>query len=148
MILSAGDHYFILPYTPHSLSSIGKNEFSYKVLCVKIDSLSKQADDTLIFAKNCIEKADNGFNIDSLSSDVCLSKYHLTRTFKERFGVTPYQYYISEKIKKIRQGLRSQLSLSDLTFDLGFSDQSHLCNTFKKHMGISPLQYVYSCRQC
>lgn len=135
------------PYTPHTLSSVRGNEFRYSVLCFKNFYEPLTLSDTIISAKEYIEKAPTGFNIEALSKVVHISKYHLERKFKEQIGTTPYQFYISKKIKKIRQGLQSQLSLSDLAFDLGFSDQSHLCNTFKKYMGITPLQYACSYSQ-
>jgi AraC-like DNA-binding protein len=56
-------------------------------------------------------------------------------------GVTPYQFYIQEKIKQIRKGLLKQQPISDLVFNFKFSDESHLCNTFKKHIGITPMQF-------
>lgn len=142
--LRAGDCYVIPAYTPHTLSSVGDNEFRYLTCCIKNSHRHSVLSDAVFYAKKYIENASKEFNLNELSEAMHFSKYHLIREFKEQFGITPYQYYISEKVKKIRQGLHSQLSLSDLVFDLGFSDQSHLCNTFKKHMGISPLQYTFS----
>ena len=84
------------------------------------------------------------FNIDALSDTVHISKYHLDRIFKEQLGITPYQFYIGDRIKKIRQGLQAHLPLPDIVYDLNFFDQSHLCHTFRKHMGISPTQYACS----
>ena len=72
---------------------------------------------------------------------VNVSKFHFIREFKNEVGITPYQFILNLKIKKIRQGVILQQPLSDLALDYGFSDQSHLCNTFKKYMGVSPLQF-------
>ena len=143
-ILSIGDFYIIPPYTLHALSSIGNDRFSYKVICFKNFTNRKGFDSPVFCAKSYIENVTNDFDIDSLSRAVHISKYHLDRIFKEQIGITPYQFYINDRIKKIRQGLQTHLPLSDMVYDLNFSDQSHLCNIFKKHVGISPTQYARS----
>ena len=147
-VLSTGDCYVVPPYAPHTLSSVKLRKFSYFVLCFKNFFVQKRLNDVVANAKVYIEATSSSeFSIDALSQAVSISKYHLDRIFKEQVGVTPYQFYISKRVKKIRQGLHAHSTLSDLVFDLNFSDQSHLCNTFKKHMGISPMQYARShCR--
>jgi len=143
-ILTAGDYYIIPPYTPHSLSPVNNKAFSYSVCCFKGFHAKQNLSDVIADTKEYIEKTPAEFNLTMLSEAIHISKYHLNRKFKEQIGITPYQFYVNERVKKIRQGLLSSSSLSDLAFELGFSDQSHLCNAFKKHMGISPLQYVSS----
>lgn len=143
-ILSKGDNYIIPPYMPHTLSSINNKIFSYSVCCFKNFRLPLLTEDYISKALGIIKTEPAQFSLEFLANAVHISKFHLERKFKEQVGITPYQYYLNEKIKKIRQGLLSHKSLSDLTFDLGFSDESHLCNTFKKHVGISPLQYASS----
>lgn len=142
-ILNQGSKYIISPYSPHSLAPINGNVYSYVTICLKehsfkIPNLSEYA----ALAKEFVEHSNSPVpKIQDMSEFVGLSKYHFIRKFKEKVGVTPYQFILNEKIKKARQGILSRQSLSDLALDLGFSDQSHLCNTFKKHMGISPLRY-------
>lgn len=143
-ILTAGDYYVIPPYTLHTLSSIEYEQFSYKVICFKNSSKRRKFDDLISYAKSYIENTMSEFNIDMLAKTVHISKYHLDRVFKEQVGITPYQFYINDRIKKIRQSLQSNLPLSDMVFDLNFYDQSHLCNTFRKHVGITPTQYAKS----
>ncbi len=143
-VLRAGDAYVIPPYTPHSLSSIGAEKFRYAVLCVKGVCPERTFSDSVLAAKRYIERAPAALRIDALAGAVHMSKYHLDRVFKAQIGITPYQFHIRGKIKKVRLGLQTHSPMPDLVFDLGFADQSHLCNTFKRHMGISPAQYVGS----
>ena len=143
-VLSTGDYYVIPPYTLHTLSAVRTEMFQYCVICIKNSADLKKFDSIVSCAKTYIEKVTSDFNVDELSNAVHISKYHLDRIFKQQVGITPYQFYINNRVKKIRQGLQARLSLSDMVFDLNFSDQSHLCNTFKKYVGISPTQYVRS----
>lgn len=152
-ILTKGEVYVIPPFTPHSLSAVNGGNYAYTALCLKnvLGGRNKRNDfcqnniyekDYIALAKSFIQsRLEYSFDLQALSEHVCVSKFHLIREFKKRFGVSPYQFYLSEKVKKIRQGLVLKQSLSDLTFALGFSDQSHLCNTFRKFMGITPLQF-------
>lgn len=147
-MLTTGDCYIIPPYAPHSLSSVNDKEFRYTVCCFKDTDVRLNTDSIVRSAIDYIENSKKDFNLDSLSKVVHISKYHLARKFKEQVGITPYQFCINSRISKIRHHLQTQSSLSDLTYDLGFTDQSHLCNTFKKHMGITPLQYSASYYRC
>jgi len=144
VFLSAGNYYVIPPYTPHTLSSVAFERFSYSVICFKNYNTEKQFNNAVLAAKNYIEASTSNFCIDALSQAVHISKYHLNRVFKEHVGITPYQFYIADRLKKVRHGLQSGLPLSDIIFNLHYFDQSHLCHMFKKHIGISPTQYVHS----
>lgn len=116
---------------------------------VEIDySCKKRTSNTIVllavdFIKDSLNES---FDLQKLSQHTNITKYHLVRLFKNQMGVTPYQFYIQEKIKQIRKGLLKQQPISDLVFDFNFSDESHLCNTFKKHIGITPMQFKESCK--
>ncbi|MGE5458862.1 MAG: AraC family transcriptional regulator [Methanobacterium sp.] len=90
------------------------------------------------------EHSSEPFSLQELCNYTHVTKYHLSRAFKEQMGVSPYQYYIQEKVRSVKQGLSQARSNVDITYDLSFSDQSHLCNTFKKHVGLTPKQYKKS----
>jgi AraC family transcriptional regulator len=87
------------------------------------------------------------FNIGlhELAGLVNLSPYHFGRLFKQTVGRSPYQFILQLKIecamKLIKQ---NQGPISDIAYQLNFSDQSHFSNAFRKATGISPRQYLYS----
>ena len=145
-VLSTGDYYVIPPYTLHTLSSVGLGRFSYQAVCYKNLRARKEFTKSVSSAKKYIENTLSECNLDTLSDTVYVSKYHLNRIFKEELGISPYQFYISQRVKRVKQGLQADLPLSDMVYNLGFCDQSHLCNTFLKHVGISPMQYTRSYR--
>jgi AraC-like DNA-binding protein len=70
-----------------------------------------------------------------------LSRYHLIRSFKARYGLSPHAYQLDERIKNAKVLLKSGHSLLDTSYSLGFTDQSHLQRNFKKRLGITPKQY-------
>lgn len=146
-ILMTGDLFTIPPDNPHSISAIDGMEYSYITLCFKNMNFNRGVSDYhyTAIAKSFIESQPaHTIDLQTLSDFVHVSEFHLIREFKKAVGVSPHQFCLMEKVKKIRQGLMIQQPLSDLALSLGFSDQSHLCNTFKKFMGITPLQYKHS----
>lgn len=74
-------------------------------------------------------------------SSVCeVSEYHLIRSFKKHFGITPRQYLISRRVSEARKLLASGMSATAAAYECGFADQSHLNRYFKKVTGYTPGQ--------
>lgn len=92
---------------------------------------------------NYMEKnIDKPVSLEELSSFNNLSKSQLTEVFKEKTGYSPIDFFIRLKIQKAC----SQLDLSDLTVaevssNVGYSDQYYFSRIFKKIMGMSPSDY-------
>lgn len=90
------------------------------------------------------ENLNEPFSLPKLCNYAHITKFHLLRIFKQQMGVAPYQFYIQERVRKIKQGLLEEQPAVNLVYDLNFTDQSHLCNTFKKHVGLTPKQFQKS----
>lgn len=80
-------------------------------------------------------------SLDDLAKASGLSRYHLIRSFKQRYGLSPHAYQLDERIKHAKTLLKSGHSLIDTSHLLGFADQSHLQRNFKKRLAITPKQY-------
>ena len=80
-------------------------------------------------------------------ADVCgMSPYHLIRVFRRAVGVTPYAYLVQLRVNRAQAMLCQGLSVADVAYSCGFSDQAHLTRTFKKSVGVPPGRYVRSVR--
>lgn len=78
------------------------------------------------------------FSLDELSDHFFISKYHLSREFKNYFGITLNHYVIAKRITMVKKLLRfSDLSLEEISAKCGFYDTSYLNKQFKKSEGIS-----------
>ncbi len=78
--------------------------------------------------------------------DLCGQIYHspsqTIRIFKKAFGVTPYQYLISQRMELAKLLLlNSNKSIREISADLNFYDEHYFSNLFKDKNGISPLKY-------
>lgn len=65
---------------------------------------------------------------------------YISILFKKHTGESIKQYVIKHRIKLIEARLLySQLSLSELADEFGYTDESHLCRQFKKYTGTTPI---------
>jgi len=63
----------------------------------------------------------------------------LSRLFSEVEGITVEQFFILQKIEKVKEWLAyDELTLSEIAWKLGYSSVAHLSSQFKKVTGFSP----------
>ena len=62
--------------------------------------------------------------------------------FKQQTGISYQDYLLDYRIKLVETYLRhSSIRLSEIAYELQFSDESHLSKLFKKHRGMTPGEY-------
>ncbi len=84
----------------------------------------------------------NDFTISHVSKIANMSVYYYTRLFKKIMQRSPYDYLIDLRIQKACELLvKSQLSITDICFQCGFSNHSHFSSTFRKRMNLTPSNY-------
>ena len=70
------------------------------------------------------------------------SEYHFLRFFKNETGKTCTQYINNFRVEKAAILLsNTNLSITDIAYEVGFGDISYFIKTFKKQMSISPAKY-------
>jgi len=71
------------------------------------------------------------------------TEYHsLSQLFSSQESLTIEQYYILQKIEKVKELLvYEDLSLSDIAYKLNYSSPAHLSTQFKKITGLSPSHF-------
>lgn len=74
-------------------------------------------------------------------SNMSLSK--LQRLFKQVFGSTVFQYYQTFRIREAARLLREeQQSVSEVGYQLGFTNLSHFSKVFEQQLGVTPKKYT------
>ncbi len=67
---------------------------------------------------------------------------YLSDLFSSIEGITIEQYFISQRIEKVKELLvYDQLSLSEIAYQLGYSSVHHLSAQFKKVTGLTPSHF-------
>ena len=86
---------------------------------------------------------DDHFSIRKFITDHIFKDYSsISRLFSEVEGITIEQFFILQKIEKIKEWLvYNEQSLSQMAFNLGYSSTQHLSNQFKKFTGMTPSQF-------
>ena len=88
-----------------------------------------------------IEASEEFLSLQQLSEQSGLSRYAIIRLFKSNLGLPPHSYQLNLKINAARKLLRQGQDIAELSYQLGFSDQSHFQRVFKQLTGTTPKVY-------
>ena len=81
--------------------------------------------------------------LDELADIAGLSPFHLVRVFKDETGLPPHTYLTHVRILRAREMLQNNpMSIADVAYATGFTDQSHLTRWFKRIVGVTPGKYA------
>ena len=98
--------------------------------------------DTVIGIRNEIEKNyHTDLNLEVLSQNQFISKFHLLRLFKRYYGLTPRQYLIDKRIEKSKENLKNGMSVTEACFAVGFESLGSFSTLFKSKTGKSPREF-------
>ena len=74
-----------------------------------------------------------------------ISEYYLAHIFKDAFDSPPMQYVMKRRIGEAQNLLSdTDMSITDITYHLGFSSVSHFTSSFSRYVGTSPGKYRQS----
>jgi AraC family transcriptional regulator len=80
-------------------------------------------------------------SLAELAAEAGVHPAHLTRAFRQRFGVTVCQYSRSLRLEWAAARLPEEGSLAQIALEAGFADQSHFTRAFRHHFGVTPGRY-------
>lgn len=79
---------------------------------------------------------------DYLSEKLDHNYTYLSNLFSEVKGITIEQFYLANKIEKVKELLvYDELNLSEIAWKLHYSNVAHLSNQFKKMTGLTPSHF-------
>ena len=79
---------------------------------------------------------------DLLSTELGYDYSYLSNLFSSVEGITIEKYLILQKIEKVKELLvYDELSLNDISYQLGYSSTQHLSQQFKKVTGLTPSHF-------
>jgi AraC-like DNA-binding protein len=88
------------------------------------------------------ERYHEPINLDEMSREACLSRYHFVRRFREEFATTPHQYLIDRRIEKAKELLRHRrMTVTDVCFQVGFESLGSFSTLFRQRVGDAPTSY-------
>lgn len=87
-------------------------------------------------------RLDEAPNIASLAREAGMSEPKMRKLFKQIFGMGVFEYYQSVRMKEAARLLKEKrLTVSEVGYQLGFTNLSHFSRVFEQHMGVKPKKY-------
>lgn len=83
-------------------------------------------------------------SLDTLSKKFYISKYHLSRQFKQYVGFTIHQYIMKKRLIIAKIHLHNGASIDSAYIHSGFNNYQNFIKAFKDEFGLSPKKYVAS----
>ncbi|MBS1605863.1 MAG: helix-turn-helix transcriptional regulator [Bacteroidetes bacterium] len=81
-------------------------------------------------------------DLERLSREACLSRYHFHRLFTRIYRLTPHQYLTRKRIEQARLCLAArELTVTEICNRVGFESIGSFSLLFKKEMGAPPTNY-------
>ena len=96
-------------------------------------------------ALESIEKnmSNSEFSVECFLRDLGVSRMQLYRKLKALTGLSPNEFIRSIRLKRAAQLLsQNQLSVAEVTYEVGFSDLQYFRNCFKKQFNVNPSDYA------
>lgn len=81
--------------------------------------------------------------LDEIAEQLHISKYYMSRIFKDVTGVTVMQYMMQRRLLRAKYLLEMhpEKSILDIALESGFESASHFSRKFRKHYQITPTEY-------
>lgn len=81
-------------------------------------------------------------SLDTLADHLHISKYYVSRIFKQETGATLMDYILARRIKQACLLLTtSNKSIEHISIEVGMNNFPYFCQAFKKLVGLTPLTY-------
>jgi signal transduction histidine kinase/ligand-binding sensor domain-containing protein/DNA-binding response OmpR family regulator len=155
---SGADEYVTKPFNPKVLQLKVKNLINRRnvlheyfrgqaILNLEPSRVTlSSADDQ--FIKNALElvelnMSNASYTVEEMSHDIGMSHTQFYRKIKALTGQTINDFIRAIRLKRAAQLLEQhQLTVSEITYKVGFTDLQHFRECFKKMYGITPSQYA------
>ena len=135
----------------HLLKEWGQRHSVNQAKSIIYDILEKIANDQKTSINdtavaNCIRYIDEHFcdtdlNIETICDTAFISASSLQRAFAKHFGMSPKQYLIQLRMNRALELLtENKLSIKEISFICGFTDEKYFSRAFKKKYGFPPSQ--------
>ncbi|MEO1377528.1 MAG: AraC family transcriptional regulator, partial [Cyanobacteria bacterium J06635_10] len=97
----------------------------------------------LLHVKDYVQAHLNqNISLSQMAGVINLSHYHFCRLFKQSTGITAHQYVTRCRIDKAKQLLsNTELTITDITFEIGLTNHSSFTRLFRKYVGVTPKSF-------
>ena len=87
------------------------------------------------------ENYQNDIDLEMISRQALLSRFHFHRIFRQVYRHTPHQYLTRKRIDKARALLAQNRAVTDVCNEVGFESIGSFSTLFKKEIGFAPTYF-------
>ena len=88
------------------------------------------------------EDVDGDLSLGSLAESLQVSTTRLSAGFRAATGVPVHKYVLNRRVNRARDLLETtDMTLSEISYAVGFSSQSHMTQAFRARLGVTPGLY-------
>ncbi|MBQ8185696.1 MAG: helix-turn-helix domain-containing protein [Clostridia bacterium] len=81
-------------------------------------------------------------SVKELADRVYMSTTHFSRVFKQKTGLSPYEYVLISRLNRAKELLhQTDLSISQIAYATGFNSESNFIHAFSQNTGITPNRF-------
>lgn len=89
-----------------------------------------------------VQNITSNLSLDGIAEEFFISKFYLSRKFKQFTGMSIYQYIIKKRVTISRDLLRSGVPVTSACMECGFNDYSNYLKAFKREFGCNPSEFM------
>ena len=87
--------------------------------------------------------SDSDFSVDTLTTEVGISRTQLHRKMKEMTGLPVSEFIRNIRLEQAARLLEEQkINVTQVAYTVGFNNPAHFSTVFRKQFGISPTEYA------
>ena len=113
----------------------------------KIEPIKMKSNDEVLMEK--VIKAinthlsDSDFGVEELTQEIGISRAQLHRKMKDMTGIAASEFLRNIRLEQAARILsEAEVNVSQVAYQVGFSNQSYFSTSFKRHFGMSPTEYA------
>lgn len=88
-----------------------------------------------------LENYKEEITLESLSRHIYLSETYISRSFPKYFGVSFLEYVTQVRLNHAVEDMSSDLSLTEIAYNNGFTSENMMIRAFRKYRGVTPGEY-------
>lgn len=155
---TGADDYVSKPFNPKVLQlkvrnlirtrvQLGKMFSDKEVLTIEPSRVTLTSADE-VFVEKILKSIETNmsnteYSVEELGSDVGMSRMQLYRKLKALTGQSANEFIRTLRLKRAAQLMeQNQLTIAEITYEVGFNDLQYFRECFKKYFGVTPSEYA------
>lgn len=130
-----------IPKDEIDIWSINKMQYILKAMN---ESGREKLSKPIQYAKQYIvDHYNEPISLSEVADNIGVSSQYLSKIFKDETGYNYIEWVNLMRVERAKQLIeQSELSMSEIAFEVGYSEQNYFSRSFKKYTGISPSKYA------